>query len=84
MDVHGGDEVGAGVRPGLDGLLVDPSIPRDWDGFEVQRIWRGATDRISVLNPVRCPTGVASLVVDGSPGEPIPARTTVEVTVTVG
>jgi N,N'-diacetylchitobiose phosphorylase len=79
-----------GVRPGLDGLVVDPSIPRDWDGFELQRIWRGATYRISVLNPAHVSHGVASLVVDGAgldPAAPIPAApagTTVEVTVTLG
>ncbi len=40
-----------GVRLDLDGLVVDPCIPRAWDGFEVRREWRGAVYLIEVLNP---------------------------------
>ena len=40
-----------GVRPGFDGLTVDPCIPAAWDGFDVTRKWRGATYRIEVQNP---------------------------------
>lgn len=79
-----------GIRPGLDGLLVDPSIPRDWDGFTVRRVWRGATYRIAVANPAHVSHGVASVVVDGvvlDPGARVPAApagSTVEVSVTLG
>ena len=79
-----------GVRPGLDGLTVDPSIPHDWDGFSVQRVWRGATYLIDVRNPSHVSHGVASLVVDGTPADPdrpvpvAPAGATVHVTVTLG
>jgi cellobiose phosphorylase len=29
-----------GIRPTLDGLMVDPVIPSDWDGFTVERQFR--------------------------------------------
>ncbi|MDR0436459.1 MAG: hypothetical protein LBH11_06865 [Propionibacteriaceae bacterium] len=40
-----------GIRPTLTGLVVDPCIPPEWEGFEVTRVWRGATYRIKVENP---------------------------------
>jgi N,N'-diacetylchitobiose phosphorylase len=79
-----------GVRPTLDGLLVDPCIPQEWDGFSVTRRWRGAEYLIEVRNPDRVSTGVASVVVDGQPhdaAQPIPARPAgdrVRVEVTLG
>jgi N,N'-diacetylchitobiose phosphorylase len=79
-----------GVRLTLDGLVVDPCIPRDWDGFEVRRQWRGATYRIEVRNPDHVSKGVARIAVDGvdhDPQLPIPARpagSEVRVVVTLG
>ena len=40
-----------GIRPDYDGLVVDPCIPASWDGFEVDRIFRGKKLHISVSNP---------------------------------
>ena len=51
-----------GVRPTLTGLVIDPSIPADWDGFTVTRQWRGATYRIRVANPAHVCHGVASVL----------------------
>ena len=48
-----------GVRLSLDGLVVDPCIPRAWDGFEVRREWRGAVYLIEVVNPDHVSRGVA-------------------------
>jgi len=79
-----------GVRPGLDGLVVDPAIPHDWDGFAMQRVWRGATYDIEVRNPEHVGHGVASLVVDGVPQDPAtpvpaaPAGARVHVVATLG
>ena len=79
-----------GVRPTLAGLVVDPCIPPDWDGFEVRRQWRGATYLIEVRNPDRVCKGVASVLVDGVPhpvDAPIPpaaAGAEVRVEVTLG
>jgi hypothetical protein len=54
-----------GIRPGFDGLIVDPCIPGDWQGFEVTRQWRGATFRIQVKNPGRVQKGVKSISLNG-------------------
>ena len=54
-----------GIRPGYDSLLVDPCIPADWKGFEVERKWRGATFKISVENPQGVQKGVKSIRLNG-------------------
>ncbi len=54
-----------GIRPGFDSLLVDPCIPADWKGFEVERKWRGATFKISVENPQGVQKGVKSIRLNG-------------------
>lgn len=61
-----------GIRPQLDELIVDPCIPKSWDGFSATRKWRGATYYITVQNPKHVEKGVASLTVDGSPADRIP------------
>ena len=56
-----------GVRPSLDGLVVDPCIPHRWRGYEVTRRFRGATYHIRVRNPKRVCRGVRRVTVDGRP-----------------
>jgi cellobiose phosphorylase len=56
-----------GVRPQFDGLLVDPCIPADWDGFKVTRHFRNADYVIEVKNPDHVQKGVKSVTVDGKP-----------------
>ncbi len=58
-----------GIKPGYDGLRIDPCIPRGWGSFRVTRRFRGATYEITVSNPDGVSTGVRSLVVDGRPLE---------------
>ncbi len=55
-----------GVRPTLAGLVIDPCIPRDWDGFTVRREWRGAVYYIEVRNPDGASKGVGSISIDGA------------------
>ncbi|MDR0848910.1 MAG: hypothetical protein LBN10_07715 [Propionibacteriaceae bacterium] len=52
-----------GVRPTMKGLVIDPCIPTDWDGFQVTRQWRGATYNIEVHNPHHVSAGVAEVEV---------------------
>lgn len=79
-----------GVRLTLDGLVVSPSIPKDWDGFEVTRQWRDATYEIVVTNPNHVSSGVASITVDGVAQDPTaaipaaPAGSVVKVEVVLG
>jgi cellobiose phosphorylase len=54
-----------GVRPDFDGLIVDPCIPRKWEGFTVTRSFRRDTYRIAVSNPRHVCRGVTSVSVDG-------------------
>ena len=56
-----------GIRPGYDGLVVDPCIPASWDGYEVSRRFRGAGYRISVTNPAHVSRGVKQVIVNGTP-----------------
>jgi cellobiose phosphorylase len=55
-----------GIRPAYDGLLVDPCIPKKWDGFKMQRKFRGATYRLQVRNPEHVSKGVKEIIVNGS------------------
>ncbi|MBN1556540.1 MAG: glycosyl transferase [Lentisphaerae bacterium] len=56
-----------GIRPDYDGLIVDPCIPAEWDGFTVHRLFRGADYRITVRNPDHVCRGVKRLLLDGAP-----------------
>ncbi|WP_061961130.1 GH36-type glycosyl hydrolase domain-containing protein [Demequina flava] len=74
-----------GVRPGYDGLIVDPRIGAEIGSYTVTRVIRGATYEISVTNSGG---SEASLVVDGTPidGTEVPyapAGSIVKVDVTV-
>jgi N,N'-diacetylchitobiose phosphorylase len=54
-----------GIQISYEGLVVDPCIPAEWDGFEVVRKWRGATYRIEVENPDGVMKGVKSMTLNG-------------------
>ena len=54
-----------GIRPGYDGLHVNPCIPEKWDGFTVTRVFRDTTYAIEIKNPDHVSKGIASTVVDG-------------------
>ncbi|MBN2814776.1 MAG: glycosyl transferase, partial [Bacteroidales bacterium] len=54
-----------GIRPGFDGLYVDPCIPKQWKEFSVTRKFRNATYHIKVANPNGKSRGVKEMKVDG-------------------
>ncbi|MFT3867481.1 MAG: N,N'-diacetylchitobiose phosphorylase [Nibricoccus sp.] len=56
-----------GVRPEIDGLRIDPCIPKKWPGFTMRRNFRGKNLTIEVRNPAHVCRGVKSLTVDGEP-----------------
>ncbi|MBR4454746.1 MAG: hypothetical protein IKS32_00825 [Solobacterium sp.] len=58
-----------GIRPDLSGLTLSPSIPAEWDGFELTKHFRGRTLHIIVRNPDHRESGCRSLTVDGIPAE---------------
>ena len=67
-----------GIKPCLDGLLVDPCIPASMKGFTVSRRFRGAVYQIAVENPDGVQHGVKALFVNGDPvpGGVIPVQST--------
>ncbi|HEY5956491.1 MAG TPA: glycosyl hydrolase family 65 protein [Polyangiaceae bacterium] len=79
-----------GIRPDWDGLRVDPTIPSTWDGFSVERQYRGATYKIRVNNPRHVERGVSRITVNGrnvALDAPLPignAGSTIEVEVELG
>ncbi len=78
-----------GIKPGFDGLTIDPCIPADWDGFTVERVYRGVTYKIEVKNPNHVCKGVGSVTVGGKAvaGNVLPVfaeGTTHSVVVTLG
>jgi cellobiose phosphorylase len=65
-----------GIQPDYDGLVINPCIPADWNGFSIQRKFRGTTYHIEVLNPEKVLKGVKELWVDGEKiaGNKIPVQ----------
>lgn len=73
-----------GIRPGFDGLIVDPCAPAELETYKIRRLYRGAVYDITV----RLTGGGYSMSVDGSAvdGKTVPfvsgkSRYNVEVTV---
>ncbi|HUW21917.1 MAG TPA: glycosyl transferase family 36 [Candidatus Bathyarchaeia archaeon] len=54
-----------GIRPTLDGLLIDPCIPPGWKKYQVVREFRKARYEIEVRNPEKISKGVNKIQVDG-------------------
>ena len=54
-----------GVRPSLEGLIVDPCIPAAWSGYRVKRTFRGVVYDIDVRNSDHVECGVKEVRVDG-------------------
>ena len=54
-----------GIRPDFAGLRLDPCIPPEWDGFSVERTFRGCKLHITVYNPQHVSRGVVRVLLDG-------------------
>lgn len=54
-----------GVRREIDGLRIDPSIPKKWKKCFIKRPFRGSVYNIEILNPRGKESGVKSIFVDG-------------------
>jgi cellobiose phosphorylase len=63
-----------GIQPQYSGLKIDPCIPSNWDGFEINRKFRGALYKIKVSNPQHISKGVKSMMINGKgmPGNIVP------------
>ena len=54
-----------GMRPNADGLVIDPSIPHAWDGFKIEKNFRGKHLSIDIQNPDHVQSGVKSVTLNG-------------------
>jgi cellobiose phosphorylase len=54
-----------GVRPTFDGLVLQPCIPSEWNGYEITRRFRGSWYRFVVQNPRHVEKGISRVAVDG-------------------
>ncbi len=54
-----------GMRPDFYGLRIAPSIPKSWDGFTVEKDFRGKHLHIEVVNPDHRECGCTKLTVNG-------------------
>ncbi|MDR0316360.1 MAG: N,N'-diacetylchitobiose phosphorylase [Treponema sp.] len=61
-----------GIRPEFNGLIIDPCIPPEWDGFSAVRRFRGGEYHITVQNPKHVSKGVVRILIDGEQRDSIP------------
>ncbi len=54
-----------GMRPDFDGLEIAPSIPSAWDGFKIEKNFRGKKLNITIDNSAHVESGVAKLTLNG-------------------
>lgn len=77
-----------GIQPDYDCLIVNPCIPKEWDGFKIQRKFRETTFNIVVSNPSHVSKGVKEILVDGEKMEgnkiPVQQNQNCEVKVVMG
>ncbi len=59
-----GTEYLLGIKRELDGLRIDPCIPKHWRGFKIRRAFRGAIYEIEVKNPKRISSGIERIFVE--------------------
>lgn len=67
--------VSAECVPDADGLTVSPAIPSEWDGFRIEKSFRGKQLSIEVQNAEHVQSGVREIVLNGEKleGNYIPA-----------
>ena len=56
-----------GFHPGYDGFEIKPCLPSHWEKCTLKRKFRNDTYLITILNPNRSQSGVASVTLDGVP-----------------
>ncbi len=54
-----------GIRPGYDGLIIDPCIPENWKEFRLSRYIRGKNVNIQFNNPDGSQKGVKKIILNG-------------------
>lgn len=54
-----------GMCPDIEGLTIDPAIPSEWDGFTIEKTFRGKQLSIEITNPEHVQSGVIKTVLNG-------------------
>lgn len=54
-----------GMCPDIEGLTIDPAIPSEWDGFTIEKTFRGKQLSIEITNPEHVQSGVIETVLNG-------------------
>lgn len=54
-----------GMRPDFYGLKIAPSVPKEWESFEIDKDFRGCHLHITVHNPGHAESGFKKLTVNG-------------------
>ena len=54
-----------GMRPDFYGLRIAPSVPKEWESFEIEKDFRGNHLHIVVKNPGHAESGCKKLIVNG-------------------
>ena len=54
-----------GMRPDFGGLRIAPSVPKEWDKFEIDKDFRGCKLHIIVHNPGHVESGFKKMIVNG-------------------
>ncbi len=54
-----------GLKPSINGLVIDPSIPSEWKEFTIEKTFRGKRLNITIKNPNGSQHGVKSVTVNG-------------------
>ncbi len=54
-----------GMRPDFYGLKIAPSIPKEWEAFEIEKDFRGRHLHITVHNPGHAESGFQKMTVNG-------------------
>ena len=53
-----------GMRPDFGGLRIAPSVPKEWDKFEIDKDFRGCKLHITVHNPGHVESGFKKMIVN--------------------
>jgi len=56
-----------GIRAGMNGLTIDPCVPREWPSFTARREFRGAAYEIEFVNQRGAGRGVRRMLVNDQP-----------------
>lgn len=64
-----------GIKPDVNGIRISPSIPSDWNGFKMEKVFRGKKLLIDVQNLNHVENGVTRININGQEisGDYIPA-----------